>query len=217
MKHIKNIIFDFDGTLVDTAPLIVKTMQAAIEELSLPEKTDEECRATIGLRLEEIPMVLWGLDEIQSAIFAKVYRRIFNDLKKPDAAQCFPGVTEGLQKLYDCGYGLAIASSRSSKSLDEYVNAFGWNKVLSAVLGGNDVVHGKPAPDAVLNICKKLDWNANDCLVVGDAVYDIMMGRNAGSVTCGVSYGNHDRDKLNTAKPDFIVDSFEELVRFILS
>lgn len=89
MKHIKNIIFDFDGTLVDTAPLIVKTMQAAIEELSLPEKTDEECRATIGLRLEEIPMVLWGLNEIQSAIFAKVYRRIFNDLKKPDAAQCF--------------------------------------------------------------------------------------------------------------------------------
>ena len=60
IKKSKNLIFDFDGTLVDTAPLIVSTMQATIREMGLPPKSDEECRATIGLRLEESPSVLWS-------------------------------------------------------------------------------------------------------------------------------------------------------------
>ena len=64
MYKVRNIIFDFDGTLADTAPLIIATMQAAIRELDLPLRTNEECRALIGLRLEDIPAALWpGLPE----------------------------------------------------------------------------------------------------------------------------------------------------------
>lgn len=212
MEKLKNLIFDFDGTLVDTAPLIIATMQAAIKELELPVKSDAECRATIGLRLEEIPSVLWPDIKDLSATYAATYRRIFDELKRPLNVECFPGVDAGLRKLHAHGHRIAIASSRSHKSLDEYVTEFGWGDMLDAVIGGNDVVHGKPAPDAVLAICKRCEWRPDECLVTGDATYDILMGKNAGTATCGVTYGNQTREQLLTAKPDFIVDEFSELV-----
>ena len=74
-QQIKNIILDFDGTLVDTAPLIIATMQATIAELGLPSRTDDECRATIGIRLEDIPDTLW-LGNDDTGKFADTYRRI---------------------------------------------------------------------------------------------------------------------------------------------
>lgn len=212
MEKMKNLIFDFDGTLVDTAPVILATMQAAIKELGLPSKTEEECRSTIGLRLEEIPAVLWKNRDDLSATYAATYRRIFDELKRPIRVECFPGVDEGLKKLHAYGYRIAIASSRSHKSLDEYVTAFGWGYLLDAVVGGNDVEHGKPAPDAVLVICRKLGWKPEECLMTGDAIYDILMGKNAGTATCGVAYGNQDRRQLKSADPDFIVNEFKELV-----
>ncbi len=64
MKTIQNLIFDFDGTLADTAPLIMATMQTTIHELQLPPRTDTECRATIGLRLEDVPAELWPGDTV---------------------------------------------------------------------------------------------------------------------------------------------------------
>lgn len=212
IKKAKNLIFDFDGTLVDTAPLIVSTMQATIREMGLPPKSDEECRATIGLRLEEIPSVLWNGGEGLSTKFAATYRRLFDELKRPIKVECFAGVDEGLRKLRAHGYGIAIAGSRSHKSLDEYVSDFGWGGLLDAVIGGNDVEHGKPAPDAVYVICNRLGWNPEECLVTGDAIYDILMGKNAGSMTCGVAYGNQTREQLMCANPDWIVDKFNELV-----
>ena len=77
MTTIRNIIFDFDGTLVDTAPLIIATIQATIAELGLEAHTDAECRATIGLRLEDVPSVLWPANEVAARDFAGTYRRIF--------------------------------------------------------------------------------------------------------------------------------------------
>ncbi len=59
MAQVKNIIFDFDGTLVDTAPLIIKTMQATMRVMNLPVRDNEQCRSVIGLRLEDIPDLLW--------------------------------------------------------------------------------------------------------------------------------------------------------------
>ena len=159
IKKAKNLIFDFDGTLVDTAPLIVSTMQATIREMGLPPKSDEECRATIGLRLEEIPSVLWNGGEGLSTKFAATYRRLFDELKRPIKVECFAGVDEGLRKLRAHGYGIAIASSRSHKSLDEYVSDFGWGGLLDAVIGGNDVEHGKPlaAQPAQLRMIRQND------------------------------------------------------------
>ena len=78
----KNIIFDFDGTLADTTANILATMHQTISELGLPPRTDDECRATIGLRLEDIPPVLWPEVQDISEKYAATYRRIFEEVKK---------------------------------------------------------------------------------------------------------------------------------------
>lgn len=211
MTQIKNIIFDFDGTLVNTAPLIVKTMQAAIREMDLPYKTDTECRATIGLRLEEVPAVLWPELTDIGAEYAHTYRRIFDELKRPLNVACFPGVVETLESLSTSGYRIAIASSRSHQSLEEYVELFNLNECFDMLVGGNDVTHGKPSPEPVQKILDAKGWNADETLVVGDAPVDIQMGQASGTRTCAVTYGNGTVAALTTSHPDHIVSSFTEL------
>ena len=212
MSQIRNIIFDFDGTLVDTAPLIIATMQETISLLGLPPKSAEECKATIGLRLGEIPGVLWpervGLGEI----FADNYRRIFDRLKRPLAVKCFPGVTDGLRLLHRRGLGLAIASSRNHKSLAEYVEQFDLGDCFGMLVGGDDVSNGKPAPDPVLSILDRLGWRAEETLTVGDAAVDILMGKGGGTLTCAVTYGNGTEQELASAHPDYTVSCFASLI-----
>lgn len=214
---IKNIIFDFDGTLADTSPVILATMLATINKLNLPPRAADECKATIGLRLEDIPAALWPeLPEI-GALYASTYRMIFDEKKAELKARAYPGVIEGLKALHGAGYGMAVASSRSHRSLEEYLEYFGIAELFSDIVGGNDVKNGKPAPDPVLAVCGHTGWLPENCLVVGDAIYDIEMGNNAGCKTCGVTYGNQSREELLTAHPTLIVDTFPQLESYLMA
>lgn len=205
---LRNVVFDFDGTLVDTAPLIVATMQASIAELGLPPRSAEECRATIGLRLEDVPSALWADREGLGEEYAATYRRLFERLKREHPVRCYPWVLETLRALHDAGFGMAIASSRNSSSLADYAREFGITELFSMMVGGDDVAHGKPAPEPVEKICAELGWKAEETLVVGDAVFDVLMGRNAGARTCAVTYGNQSREELADALPDYLADTF---------
>ncbi|MBD5357823.1 MAG: HAD-IA family hydrolase [Bacteroides sp.] len=215
MNKIKNIVFDFDGTLVDTAPLILHTMQETIHKMGLPSKTEKECRATIGLRLEEVPAVLWKeLPEI-GIEYAKTYRKIFDKLKRPLNVSCFPEVSETLYLLRNVGVRMAIASSRSHKSLEEYVELFGLTDCFTMLIGGNDVTKGKPSPDPVLAIINPLGWKAEETLTVGDAGVDIQMGKAAGTQTCAVTYGNGTERELEASHPDYTISNFRALTEII--
>lgn len=209
--QIKHIIFDFDGTLMDTAPVILATMAATIKEMGLPERTVEQCRETIGKRLEDIPEMLFpGVPDI-SAEYAATYRRIFTQENKPGLAKPFPGVIDTLRTLNSLGYSMAIASSRNRASLQEFVDNLELADLFFMLVGGDDVAEAKPAPEPVFAICRKTGWLTADTLVVGDATYDILMGRNAGCPTCAVTYGNQSRSQLLSVSPDFIIGSFTEL------
>lgn len=213
MNHpVGNLIFDFDGTLADTSRLIVATMQAVIGKLRLPPRTEAECRATIGLRLEEIPAVLWpGISDL-SVEYARCYRRCFEELKCRISIDCFPGVAGTLDWLWSAGYRMAVASSRSHKSLVEYSIWFGFEKYFCMLVGGDDVAHGKPSPEPVVTILKAYGWRPEETLVIGDAAVDIRMGRAASCRTCGVTYGNGTVAELREAGADMIIDSLEDLV-----
>lgn len=209
----KNIIFDFDGTLADTASLILATMQATIGRMGLPNKTESECRATIGLRLEEVPSVMWPELGGIGAEYARTYRSIFAELSRTYEVRCFPGVIDTLRRMHDCGCRMAIASSRSRRSLVEYVDRFKLADCFCQLVGGDDVAHGKPAPDPVLAILAEQGWDAAETLTIGDADVDIIMGRTAGTATCAVTYGNGTPDELAAVRPDFTISHFDELLR----
>lgn len=212
--EIKHLIFDFDGTLVDTAALIVATLQQTARRLDLPPRDEAACRSVIGLRLEEIGTALWPQTADPLPLnqrFAAGYRQIFEELKGSYRVSCFPGVEATLHRLHAAGYGMAIASSRSHRSLADYVAAFGLGACFEMVVGGDDVAHGKPAPDPVLKILEAQQWAPQQTLVVGDMAVDIQMGRRAGCHTCGVTYGNGTGQELRAAKADRLLAAFPRL------
>lgn len=210
MHDTRIIILDFDGTLADTASVIIQTMQATISELGLPTRTDEQCSAMIGLRLIEIPPVLFPECDLDAELYATTYRRLFHIYNTEDAVVLYPGVIDTLTELKKRGFTLTIASSRSHASLAEYIENLGLSHLISYVLGANDVTKGKPDPEPVNRTLEKYGFKADEAIVVGDTVFDIQMGHNAGTRACGVTYGNGSRESL--AEADWIIDDFRKLL-----
>lgn len=213
-KMIKNIIFDFDGTLADTSNLIVATMQKTNEDLGLPYRTAEQIKTTIGVRLEEIPFLLWpnitGLGES----FGKIYRENFEKIKNEIPIKLFPGVAETLSKLKEEGYSLALATSRSHKSAVELTQQLGIQDYLNYIVGGDDVLEGKPNPESIYKILKELRCWPDESMMVGDMLVDVKMGKNAGVKTCAVTYGNGDELELKESGADYIFSDFSDLGYF---
>ena len=210
---VKIAILDFDGTLGDTTSVIIKTMQATISELGLPARTDEECAAMIGLRLIEIPPVLFPKCELEGELYASTYRKLFKIFNTDGAVELYPNVIETLKALDERGIRLTIASSRSKSTLVQYVENLGLSSIITYVLGADDVKQGKPHPEAVNMTLEHFGFNAEEAIVVGDTIFDVEMGLNAGTRSCGVTYGNGSKESLS--KADYLIDDFAQLLDIV--
>ena len=212
MKKVKLIILDFDGTLADTQELIVKTMQQTLEALGLESRTDEQCASMIGLPLKQAFTDLLSMSDEMGGQCVETYRRIFNENNAVYKIPTFPNVLETLYQLHKQGYTLTIASSRSNRSLREFVNDMHLNDVIPYVLGAEDVTRAKPNPEPVLQTLEIFHCTPDEAMVIGDTWYDIEMGKRAGVKTCGVTYGNGTREELIRAGADHLLDDFGALL-----
>lgn len=210
MKY-RNIIFDFDGTLGDTAGLTVETMHRTNRAMNLPDKSDAECKAMIGYRLEEIPSILWPDMPDLSERYAATFREIYKSAKEDYKVRTYPGVSDTLTSLKRDGIRMAVASSRSKISLMELCSALHIADYFQMIVGGGDVKYGKPAPDPVNLVLATQGWDKTETLVVGDKNVDILMGNAAGTVTWGVTYGNGSVAELREAGVDHIISDFSQL------
>ena len=215
----KYIIFDFDGTIGDSQSLIVKTLQDTMRARKLEVKSEEACAKTIGLRLDEAFVSLFGMSDEEGLACAATYREIFLDNKKTMIVQPFPHVIDTLRELHRRGYILGMASSRNHCSLDGYVKQMQLEDIFSSIVAGDDVEHAKPAPDMVFKALGALtevevikDVLA-ETLVVGDMNFDVDMAHHAGCKACAVTYGNGTREQLASA--EFIIDDFAELLGLV--
>lgn len=209
------VILDFDGTLADTQPLILSSLQRTISALHLPPRTNEECKTIIGLPLKECFTTLLGVDDTTAEQCAEVYRRVFDEDNHPGVVTLFPHVLETLRELHERGLQLAICSSRARPTLDGFVSTFHLENYVGMVVGANDVQSHKPHPEPVQKILAALQMKPEEALVVGDANYDILMGAAAGCRTCGVTYGNQSAADLRAAGADFLIDDFSKLISLI--
>ena len=224
----KYIIFDFDGTIGDSQSLIVKTLQDTMRAKKLEVKSEEACAKTIGLRLDEAFVSLFGMSAEEGLECAATYREIFLDNKKTMIVQPFPHVIETLRELHRQGFILGMASSRNHCSLDGYVKQMQLENIFSSIVAGDDVEHVKPAPDMVFMALGEMKGMKNpvtsaeagdvedmldEVLVVGDMTFDVDMAHNAGCKACAVTYGNGTREQLASA--EFIIDDFAELLRLV--
>ena len=224
----KYIIFDFDGTIGDSQSLIVKTLQDTMRARKLEVKSEEACAKTIGLRLDEAFVSLFGMSAEAGMECAATYREIFLDNKKTMIVQPFPHVIETLRELHRQGFILGMASSRNHCSLDGYVKQMQLEDIFSSIVAGDDVEHVKPAPDMVFMALGEMKGMKNpvtsaesgdvedlldEVLVVGDMTFDVDMAHNAGCKACAVTYGNGTREQLASA--EFIIDDFAELLGLV--
>ena len=205
-------IFDFDGTIADTSAGIVRTMQATFLECGYQEPHPEAIRATIGLPLSRAIALLAHLPEGEALDAATAtYRRLFESIGTVGVT-LFPGVRETLENLHRAGHTLAIATGRGHVSAENFCRDMGILPLLSDIVADEDVVNKKPHAEPVLVLLNRHEAKREDALVVGDTDYDIRMGKAAGVKTCGVTYGNHSRERLSAAGADFIIDDFRELL-----
>lgn len=222
----KYIIFDFDGTIGDSQALIVKTLQDTMRARNLEVKSDEACAKTIGLRLDEAFVVLFGMSDAEGLECAATYREIFLENKKMMKVEPFPHVIETLREQHRRGYILGMASSRNHCSLDGYVKQMQLEDIFSSIVAGDDVEHVKPAPDMIFKALKEMKGVKNleaslddvkdmleETLVVGDMTFDVDMAHHAGCKACAVTYGNGTREQLASA--EWIIDDFAELLEVV--
>lgn len=207
---VKAILFDFDGTLADTAPGIVLTMQAAFREMGLPVPDDEAVRQTIGLPLAECVKVLGNLSDEKALEGADVYRKYFPTVEL-EYIKMFPGVAQTLKECASLGIRMAICTSRGHNSLERILTRNGLWECFETAVTSSDKLPPKPAPDMVLALLERMGLRADEAVVVGDTTFDILMGAGAGCRTIAVTYGNHSSEQLKTARPDFLASSFPEV------
>ncbi|MBR1926935.1 MAG: HAD-IA family hydrolase [Bacteroidales bacterium] len=210
---IRLIILDFDGTLGDTRANIVMTMNQTLAKMGYPVAGEEEVAATIGVPLEEgFRLLLPGISDEEADECAVTYRDIFEINRKKLVPRLFPQVRETLAKLWERGYVLTVASSRLSASLNGFLKDMEIDGYISYVLGADNVAKAKPDPEPVLKTMSELGFSPGETLVVGDMPVDIIMGRSAGALTCGVTYGNSCREDLLLSGAGSVIDSFSDLL-----
>lgn len=211
----KIVILDFDGTIADTRPVILNTFHRTLDAMNLPQHSDEEIAATIGLPLMEAFPVLEPMDKERAAMCTETYRRIFDDVNSEIGVPMFPHVADTLRQLHSQGLTLTIATSRGYKSAADFIRGFRLDDIIQFIIAAEDVRHAKPDPEPVLKTLKHYNMKPEDAVVVGDTHFDILMGRNAGCTTVGVTYGNGSRESLTEAGADAVIDDFADIANLI--
>ncbi|HHE32899.1 MAG TPA: HAD family hydrolase [Chlorobaculum parvum] len=209
MKY-RLIVFDFDGTLADSEQSIMEAMRLVAHDFGLSDVEPAIVRRGIGLPLQRTIEIGLGLEAGDAAAAVELYRKYYKEIAF-DSTRLFPGVKQTLELLRR-EYLLAIASGKSRQGLLSMMQHLGIFEHFSCIAGAQDVPQGKPAPDMVRLSLERLAVPAEQCLVVGDTVFDIEMGQRASADTCAVTYGNHSAAELRGANPTWLIDSFEHLL-----
>jgi phosphoglycolate phosphatase len=215
------VLFDLDGTLLDTPAGIVRAFTAALAELSAPAAEPLTIRATIGLPLPVAFSMLLDVPVEDPLVAAGVgqYQRCFREIVLPGAVQLvFPGVLDGLVRLREAGYPLAVATSKFYASADAVLVAAGLRELFDEVLGADQVANPKPHPEMAFALLDRLGSRSADAVMVGDTSHDLLMARAAGLRSVAVTYGVHSVAQLVAgiaAEPTWLVDSFAEAIQQI--
>lgn len=193
------LVFDWDGTLSDSAAHIVHSIRQAAADLDLPVPSDAQARHIIGLGLGDAMARLFPqLPESGWARVADRYRHHY--LAGESVVGLFPGVTEALPALAARGHLLAVATGKSRRGLDRALQVAGLETVFHASRCA-DEGFPKPHPDMLLHLLDVFAVAPGAALMIGDTTHDLEMARAAGVAGLAVTYGAHPADQLRSAAP----------------
>lgn len=210
----KLIIFDWDGTLMDSVSKIVACMQAASRDASVSVPSVAAVKNIIGLGLSEAIYELHpNIPNKYLTLIEDRYRHHFvhqDDTESP----LFPGVADVLKKLSVQGYTLSVATGKSRRGLDRVLHELDMHD-LFAISRCADETDPKPHPAMVNEILKETGIRPNQALVVGDTEYDMAMAQSAHVDRIAVSYGAHSVERLKSYNPVLMIDGIEEILPWL--
>jgi phosphoglycolate phosphatase len=209
-QTIRLVVFDWDGTLMDSEAKIVASMRAAGNDLDLEGLDDRTLRNVIGLGLKEAIEMLYprALVETHRA-FADRYRHHFLS-GGGEESTFFAGALALIQDLYRSGLLLGVATGKSRRGLNRVLAELDCGAFFHATRCA-DETFSKPHPQMLLEIMDELGMAPEETVMIGDTEYDLQMAKNAGVKAIGVSYGVHERERLLRHQPLICVDSIQDL------
>ncbi len=205
------LIFDWDGTLCDSASMIVDSMQQAIRDLNLPPREDADISQLIGLGLSEGMQLLYPeIKTDQLLAWLGQYRKSYVG-EKPKEPPLFEGVESAMRQLSGAGFRLAVATGKSRAGLDRSLRGFPQIGSLLHASRTADESANKPDPLMLREILALLDVPAERALMIGDTEYDAAMARAIGMPMLGVTCGVHAAERIRSAGAMDLIESVSEL------
>ena len=213
---LKLLIFDLDGTLVDSRLDLVHSVNAMLRHFHRPELPDDAIASYVG---DGAPMLvrraLGDPDDQQFVQEALEYFLSYYRVHKLDYTQLYPGIKEALESIRDQNGSdrrMAVLSNKPVNPSRAIVDALGLGEFFVRVYGGNSFNTKKPDPLGVRTLLEETGTRSDEGIMIGDSSIDVITGRNADLWTCGVTYGFAPRT-LNDAPPDVLVDSPSDLAQ----
>ena len=198
-KQFDLIVFDWDGTLMDSTSAIVKCIQASARDLGLPIPHDDDASHVIGLGLHEAMQAV--MPNIDPAFYPRMVERYrIHYLSKHHELVLFDGVREMLNELSQEGYFLAVATGKSRVGLNRALNAVGLLSLFDATRCA-DETFSKPHPAMLQELTRELGQDLKRTVMIGDTSHDLLMANNAGAAGVAVQYGAHPLEQLDACKP----------------
>ena len=208
-NKLKHICFDLDGTLVDSYKTIYNSTIKALNDLNIRGNINEGIfRKKIGMHFvdifEDMKIPVTDFEE-----FITVYKD--NYFLFIDDSELYKNVLEVLKYLSQNGFKISLLTTKAQDQAEKILNHFNLSEYFNLIMGRRNGIAHKPSAEPLLLICKELNVNPTESLIVGDTELDILCGQNANVKTCAVSHGYRSEAFISDHNPDFIVKNFIEL------
>ncbi|WP_438969954.1 HAD-IA family hydrolase [Methylophaga sp.] len=209
MTNYQLIVFDWDGTLMDSTGHIVNCMRQAITKLELEPLADTQISHIIGLGLNEAVQTLYPAGNATMwTSLADCYRQTW--LNNPEESPLFENARELLEQLVKQDIFLGVATGKSRRGLDKVLNATGLRDLFISTRCA-DECHSKPHPQMVMELMDFVGVNGVDTLMIGDTEFDLLMAKSAGADSIGITHGAHDETKLQACEPKAILHDLHQV------
>lgn len=212
-RRFELIVFDWDGTLMDSAALIVNSVQRAAADLGLAPPSEDRARHIIGLGLiDALRHALPDLEESRYVEVADRYRHHY--LSRDESLELFAGAADLVRELAQAEYLLGVATGKSRRGLDRALDGSGLRPHFHATRCA-DECHSKPHPQMLHELMEEFGVAPEATLMIGDTTHDLLMAKNAGVASLAVAYGAHPRVQLEAEAPLYCAATLGDMAAWL--